>query len=72
MTQEIFSACLGFILGIAFTVLIGRSWRYFRAVEARRKGKLGQLQAVREWMDSYQALFNGIYPECPGTWRRAS
>ncbi len=65
MTQEIFSAVLGFILGIVVTVLTGRSWRYLRAVEARRKGKVGHLQVVREWMDSYQALFNGIYPECP-------
>jgi len=65
MSQQIVSAILGFILGIVATVIVERVVRRYLHNDPRRKRKLEQLQIIEKWLDSYRALFDGTYPECP-------
>jgi len=63
MNQSIFLAIVTFTLGIIATIFTQALLRHFRYADGRRKRKIEHLQKVRDWMESYRALFNCKYPE---------
>ena len=65
MYSKIFSAIVGFVLGILATILLQRLLARQRSNDPGRRKKLEQLQKLQVWMESYRALFDCIYPECP-------
>ncbi len=65
MGQQIVSAVLGFLLGILATILLQWLLRRLRFADPARKRKLEHLHNLEKWMDSYRALFDSTYPECP-------
>ncbi len=65
MSQQIISALLGFLLGMLATLIVQWVIRRSRLNNPVRKRKLEHLQNLEKWMDSYRALFDSTYPECP-------
>jgi len=65
MGQSILFAGLGIILGIISTLVVQRISRNLRYHDPGRKIKLEHLQKIQAWMESYEALFETTYPECP-------
>ena len=65
MTQPLLYIILGFFLGLIAAFLVQRLLRYMRYRDPERKIKLGHLQNIKAWMESYRTLFDCIYPECP-------
>jgi hypothetical protein len=65
MVSQIISAAIGFILGILAIILVQKLLARWRSNDPGRLKKLEHLHKLRAWVESYRALFDCIYPECP-------
>jgi hypothetical protein len=65
MGQSILFAFFGFLLGVLATLLVQRLWSHFRRNDPKRQQTLEHLHTLQMWMESYDRLFDAVYPECP-------